>query len=219
MSRERSGFDRLAGAYRALEFLAFGRALEEARFCFLDRLGDRRAVLVLGEGDGRGLVRLLEAAPAGAVTCVDLSTAMLHRARARLREADLGRVRFVKADLLVDPLPDGPFDAVVTCFVLDCFTPEQAGALVRSVAARLEPGARWLWADFRIPARGPLRWRARAWVALLYAFFRWQTGLPARALPPSEDLIAAAGLAPVEGRDFQAGLVRSVLFSRPTPGG
>ncbi len=219
MSRAPSGFDRLAGAYRALEFFAFSSALEDARFCFLDRLGDRRSILVLGEGDGRCLARLLKAAPAATVLCVDLSAAMLDRARARLREADRPRVRFAQADLLADPLPEGPFDAVVTCFVLDCFSPEQAGALVRSVAARLAPGAHWLWTDFRIPTRGLLRWRAQAWVALLYAFFRWKTGLSAHALPPAEDLIAAAGLAPAARRDFQAGLVRSVLFRRPGPGG
>ena len=36
-------FDRLARPYRALEYLAFGRALETARFRFLDRLRYRRA--------------------------------------------------------------------------------------------------------------------------------------------------------------------------------
>lgn len=219
MSRAPRGFDRLAGAYRALEFLAFGSALEGARFCFLDRLGDRRSILLLGEGDGRCLAQLLTAAPAATVVCVDLSAAMLDRARARVGEANRPRVRFAQADLLADPLPEGPFDAVVTCFVLDCFTAEQAAALVPSIAARLAPGAHWLWADFRIPAHGLFRWRARAWVALLYAFFRWQTGLSARALPPAEELIAAAGLAPVARRDFQAGLVRSVLFSLARPGG
>jgi ubiquinone/menaquinone biosynthesis C-methylase UbiE len=208
-------FDRLVSVYRALEFLAFGPALEQARFCFLDRLRDCRSVLVLGEGDGRCLARLLRAAPGAQVTCVDLSAAMLARAASRLDAAGCARVRFVQADLLQSPLPAGRFDAVVTCFFLDCFTSGQVEALVAAIAAQLTPDAFWLWADFRLPERGPARWRAQVWLVLLYAFFRWQTGLTTRALPPAEELIGRTGFVPQACRDFQLGLVRSVLFSQP----
>ncbi|HTB79954.1 MAG TPA: methyltransferase domain-containing protein [Opitutaceae bacterium] len=211
-------FDRLAGVYRALEYLAFGRDLERARFCFLEKLHACRHVLVLGEGDGRCLAQLIRAAPAAHIDCLDLSPAMLARSAARLPPEARERVTFRCADLLAAELPLARYDAVVTLFFLDCFTAEQAADIVRRVTASLQPGACWLWADFSLPPRGVARLRARAWVALLYAFFRWQTGLPARTLPPAEELILAAGFTRKDKREFQRELVRSAFFSRPGSG-
>jgi ubiquinone/menaquinone biosynthesis C-methylase UbiE len=208
-------FDRLARVYRGLEYLAFGRDLERARFCFLDKLHDRRKILVLGEGDGRCLVQLIRAAPAADIDCLDFSPAMLAQAAARLPPEARERVIFRCADLLSAQLPPAHYDAVVTLFFLDCFTPGQAADIVRRVTVSLQSGARWLWADFALPPHGVARLRARAWLALLYMFFRWQTGLPARMLPPAEALIAAAGFMRAEMREFQCGFVRSAVFSHP----
>jgi SAM-dependent methyltransferase len=218
MSSGPRSFDRLARSYRALEFLAFGGDLERARFGLLDRLGDCRKILVLGEGDGRCLARLVRIAPTARIHCLDISAAMLRRAAARIAgTAAQARVTFQCADALTAPLPPAGFDAVITLFFLDCFTAQQAAALVDRVKAALAAEAWWLFADFALPPRGLARLRARAWLAVLYAFFHWQTGLPARALPPSEDLIVRAGFAREARRDFQNGLVRSVLFHRPKP--
>ena len=138
------GFDRLARVYRPLELLAFGRGLERARFALLDRLAACREVLVLGEGDGRCLVRLLQVAPQARVDCVDFSAAMLARAAGRLDATAKARVRFVQLDVLADDLPEKPYCAVVTMFFLDCFTDAQLALLVPRIAARLRPGGRWL---------------------------------------------------------------------------
>jgi ubiquinone/menaquinone biosynthesis C-methylase UbiE len=210
-----ANFDRLARIYRAIEFAAFGADLERARFCFLDRLSGCREILVLGEGDGRCLERLARLAPAANFHCVDASAAMLARARARVDGLNVNRrLTFTQADARSLVLRPGHYDAVVTCFFLDCFPPEPAAALVARVAASLRPGALWLFADFVLPPRGWTRWRARLWLAVLYAFFRWTTGLSARALPPSEALLAAAGFRVVASRDFQRGLLRSAVLKR-----
>ena len=218
------GFDRLSRAYRALEFLAFGRDLERARFSLLGSLADRRDILVLGEGDGRCLERLRALAPQANIHCVDASRAMLDRARARLGEAGGGaggsrggpggRVTLEHADAFEVRLEPGRHDAVVTLFFLDCFTTGRVSVLMDRIQASLAPGALWLFADFALPARGWRRWRARAWLALLYACFRWETGIEARALPESERLMSAAGWRPRAVREFQAGLVRTVLLRR-----
>jgi ubiquinone/menaquinone biosynthesis C-methylase UbiE len=214
MSSARS-FDRLARIYRVLEYGAFGRDLERARFGLLGRLAGCRDILVLGEGDGRCLARLVRHAPEARIDCFDISPAMIARAGRRLPPGTGDRVTFRCADLLTAELPDKRYDAVVTLFFLDCFTSPQTAGLVRRIAARLRPGALWLWADFTLPPRGLARWRARVWVAVLYFFFRWQTALPARALPPAEALILAAGFRREDERSFQFGLVRAALFSQP----
>jgi ubiquinone/menaquinone biosynthesis C-methylase UbiE len=211
-------FDGLARAYRVLEFLAFGRALERARFCLLDRLGDCREILVLGEGDGRCLARLVRAAPGARIRCVDASGAMLARASARLADpADRDRVTFEQANALMLELPAGRYDAVVTLFFLDCFLPDQVELLVTRVRAGLRPGARWLWADFAVPPGGWRRRRAEATLRLLYLFFRWQTGLPARTLPPAEAILERTGFERETEREFQGGLVRTTLFRDRAP--
>jgi hypothetical protein len=53
---------------------------------------------------------------------------------------------------------------------------------------------------------------------LLYAFFRWTTGIEATRLPPSEVLIARQGLRPRDVIARRAGSIRSVLFARAAAG-
>jgi cyclopropane fatty-acyl-phospholipid synthase-like methyltransferase len=208
-------FDRLARVYRALEFLAFGAALERARFCFLDRLADCHDILVLGEGDGRCLERLAALAPQARIHCVDASSAMLARAAARAAPANVNRrLTFEKADVRAASLAPGRYDAVVTFFFLDCFRAETVAELVARVDSSLRPGALWLFADFVLPPRSWTRWRARLWLAVLYAFFRWETGIQAPSLPPSEAILGQAGFRCVAVRDFQRGLVRSAVFKK-----
>ena len=218
-------FDRLAGIYRGLEYLAFGRDLERARFAHLNLLRECRSILVLGEGDGRCLERLAAAAPRAQIDCLDLSPAMLARAARRLRgRAALDQVTFRPADLLTTELPHAHYDAVITFFFLDCFTPTQAESLMSRVQTSLRPDALWLWADFDLPVHGLARWRARVWLTVLYAYFHWQTGLAARELPPVLPYLAENGFSKSTGIALQWGLVRSEVWqrqsgadSRPSP--
>jgi SAM-dependent methyltransferase len=218
LTPRRRGFDRLAGLYRWLEWLAFGRTLERARFSFLEELRDCRSILLLGEGDGRCLARLVRIAPQAQIHCVDASGAMLARAAARLAGAsrDIGaagpRVTFEHGDILTTPLASNRYDGVATFFFLDCFTPSQVDAIVADVRRSLTPDARWLFADFALPAGGFARWRARVCLAGMYAFFRWQTGLAATQLPPSEDALRRHGWHPIAEHTFRGGFVRSAVY-------
>ena len=214
MKPDRRSFDRLSGVYRVLEWLAFGADLERTRFGLLDSLRECRRVLVLGEGDGRFLARLVRRFPEISVDCLDSSAGMLARARARLTLEEQARVNFRLHDVRTAELGTGNFDAVVTLFFLDCFTEAEVTTLVARITTALRPDARWLWADFALPARGWRRWRAQVWVGGLYGFFRWQTELTARRLPPTEALLRAAGFAVCAERSLQAGLLRSAVFTR-----
>jgi Methyltransferase domain len=208
-------YDGLARIYRALEYLAFGRSLEAARFCFLDRLQDCAHLLVLGEGDGRCLARTLRLMPHLRVTCVDASAAMLRRAAGRLGAEEAARVRFVQADARAFRAPPGIYDAIMTLFFLDGFTDEEVGGIIAGIRPSLRPGARWLTADFALPARTLPRWRAHLWLAVLYAFFRWETGLQVRRLPDIDSLLESAGFRREATRGFQGGLLRSSVFRGP----
>ncbi|HTB64267.1 MAG TPA: class I SAM-dependent methyltransferase [Opitutales bacterium] len=210
-----ANFDPLARVYFLLEYAAFGRELERARFCFLEKLRNCRDILLLGEGDGRCMARLAQIAPQARLHCVDASQAMLHRAAARLDAPTRSRVTFTCAEVQAWTPPVESCDAVVTLFFLDCFSPETVAALVARMQPALRPGALWLFADFILPASGFARWRAQVWLRVMYCFFRWQTGLAVKMLPPSEAILRAAGWKPQAIRDFHGVFVRSVLFSQP----
>jgi SAM-dependent methyltransferase len=209
-------FDRVAPFYRSLEYAVFGRALERARTCHLEWLRRCGAVLVLGQGDGRLLPALLTAAPEAVVHCVDGSAAMNALARGQaVRAGGAGRVTFEQADIHHVDLPSSCYDAIVTQFVLDCFASDEAAALVANGVTALRPGGLWLDCDFEIPSRGWARVPARVSIALLYAFFRWQTGLRARGLPPVTALLGEAGLQRIAVRELRGGLLRSSVFRLP----
>ncbi|HTJ79165.1 MAG TPA: class I SAM-dependent methyltransferase [Rariglobus sp.] len=211
-SREKT-FDRLAHPYRLLEWTAFGPLLERARFRHLDHLRGRKRILLLGDGDGRVLARILALAPDANIDSVDLSGAMLAKAKSRLSPADRARVCFRHEDALQADYPAATYDAVTTFFFLDCFTDGQVSALVDRLKPSLTSDAMWLFADFAEPSRGLMRLRAKIWLWIMYAFFRWQTGLAARRLPDSENALTKAGLTRTVETSFQHGFVRSAVFA------
>lgn len=212
-----AGFDRVAGVYRALEHLAFGRQLERARFAQLDALRSCRQILIVGDGDGRCLEAVLGIARDAVITSMDASPAMLAKARRRAEAAGAGsRVIFECADIRTRALPPARYDAVLTMFVLDCFPADEAAVVVARLAAAVTSPGLWLFADFAVPSRGWRRVHARLQVSLLYAFFRWQTGITASCLPPSEALIEGEGFRPRAVRGCRLGSIRSVLFGRPS---
>jgi ubiquinone/menaquinone biosynthesis C-methylase UbiE len=215
MNSNRSGFDWLARWYRVLEFTAFGRDLERARFEFLGCLSGCSDVLLLGEGDGRCASRLADLAPDARILCVDSSPGMIARASRRIPANAAGRVSFVCADALSFTPEPGRFDAVATLFFLDCFDAHGVASIVGRMGPALRPGAPWLYADFSVPDGGIARMRARAWLAVLYFFFRRGTGLRASSLPPSEETLGRAGWSRTHCRAFQAGMIRSAVFRRP----
>ena len=208
------GYDQLARPYRLIEFLAYGRALERARFRHFELLRDRRHILLLGDGDGRGLALACRLAPHARITSLDFSAGMIDRARRRLDPADRDRVTFMCADALTAEFPAATYDAVTTLFFLDCFSGEQVRGFIDRLRPALTPDALWLHADFALPPHGWRQLRARVWLALMFAFFRWQTGLTVRALPPSGELLRAAGFNRLALADWQGSFIVSTVFQQ-----
>ena len=179
-------FGRVARVYDWLASLVFGRAQRQAQLAALRAglplAGPAPQVLVLGGGPGWVLTELLRQCPAARVLYLETSAAMLAQAQARLARyapALAPQVEFRRGSER-DLQPGEQFDAVITFFVLDCFTLEEfPGAMARLQAAR-RPGAPWLVADF-----GPPRnWWQRRLLRAMYLFFRATVGLRAQQLPP-----------------------------------
>jgi ubiquinone/menaquinone biosynthesis C-methylase UbiE len=210
-------FDHLAPHYGWMEALAAGPLLQRARTWWLPALAGRREVLSAGEGHGKFAAAFATACPTAALTCVEASAGMAARGRRREGRAG-GRARWVAATLPQWRPRPASFDAIVTCFFLDCFPRDQLPAVVAALAEGAREDAVWLVVDFAIPDRGAARWRARAIHAAMYAFFRAVTALPARRLTPPDPWLAAHGFRLEARREFSCGLLRADLWRRG-PGG
>jgi ubiquinone/menaquinone biosynthesis C-methylase UbiE len=211
-------FDGLAPHYRWMEFLLAGGKLQRCRTAFIRDIPPPRRVLMLGEGNGRCLVELLRAFPAASFTCVDASARMLECARARVLTHGLSddAIEFIHADALHWQPQTAHFDLLVTHFFLDCFRAEQLTALIPRLASAATPDARWLLADFREPASGFAKWRARWILRTMYFFFRRATHLPAKHLTPPDSFLQRSGFTLRERRLSDWGLLHGDLWQRET---
>lgn len=104
-------------------------------------------ILELGTGTGETARRVLARHPDAHLVGVDSSAPMLEEARRALPDADLRVAR------LEDPLPEGPFDLVVSTLAVHHLDAAGKADLFRRVAAVLAPGGRFVLADVVVPER------------------------------------------------------------------
>lgn len=133
-------------------------------------------VLDLGAGTGLLAGRVLEAHPAAELVLFDGAPAMLDQARTTLGD----RARYVTGDL-AGPLPEGPWDAVVSALAIHHLTDAGKADLFARVLEGLAPGGVFVNAE---QVAGPT-----AWLDDLYARRHEQA---ARALGATDDEWAAA---------------------------
>jgi tRNA (cmo5U34)-methyltransferase len=106
-----------------------------------------RRVLELGTGTGETALRVLARHPRATLVGVDASDLMLEGARAAL-PADRVDLRLGR---LEDPLPDGPFDVVVSALAVHHLDGPAKADLFARVAKLLAPGGRFVLADVVVP--------------------------------------------------------------------
>ncbi len=208
-------FDRVARLYRWAEYLSLGPLLQRTRTHFLTQLTGCRHALVLGDGDGRFLARLLAQNPQLHAVAVDTSAAMLQllvqRCNAVLPNATT-RVRTHHGSALgVEVAPET--DLIVTHFLLDCFSQPEINQIAVRLARSTRPGTLWLLSDFRVP-NNALRPLARAYIRSLYFAFRILTGLRVTQLPDPAAALAAAGFERIAHHGKMGGILYTELWRK-----
>jgi ubiquinone/menaquinone biosynthesis C-methylase UbiE len=212
-------FDALAPWYRTLEWIAFGDDLQHCRVACLGDITSPRRALIVGEGNGRFLCELLRLHPGIEVDCLDASQHMLLLARRRLQRElpeRTRRVRFLHHDIMAWAAPERHYDLLVTHFVLDCFPEAALTGIIKKLARAATDDANWLLADFCVPASGMARFRARAWLAAMYLFFRLTARIQASELIDPTPFLRVEGLGLARQQLFRKGMLKSELW-RGTP--
>ncbi len=110
--------------------------------------GSVGSVLDLGTGTGETLLRVLDRHPGATAVGVDRSEGMLAAASGRLA----GRPVQLRVAELADPLPEGPYDLVVSALAVHHLDGPEKAALFARVADVLRPGGRFVLGDVVIPA-------------------------------------------------------------------
>lgn len=237
-SRSQHGYDRLAAAYPAIEWLAFGRQLQSARVALIDELPPWRRLLILGDGDGRLLERLVQKQfhdrsqthqdhVLGGITSVDQSAAMLRRQRERIAASGVqADVEFIQADACHYEPAAGAYDVIVTPFFLDCFPAETLNVCLPQWLRGLRCGGSFYHVDFtrgdfNQPDRNVVaavwrRLRARTLLCAMHVFFRWQTGLENRQLVDTEAALMRCGLQNETQQIGCGGMTTTQIWRFPT---
>ena len=106
-------------------------------------------VVDVGCGTGLNFPSLQQAVgPTGKIVGVDITDAMLDRARQRVATEQWANVELVQSDMADFAFPSG-LSGVLSTFALT-LTPE-FDAVIRLGSAALLPGKRWVVLDFRLP--------------------------------------------------------------------
>lgn len=128
------------------------RALE------LARPGPLRAVLDLGTGTGTLAAMVADAYPEAQLTLLDGAPAMVAKAQANLG----ARAAAAVVQDFADPLPAGPFDAIVSSLAIHHLDDAGKGSLYARAYAELRPGGAFINAEQVLgetPTLDALLWR------------------------------------------------------------
>ena len=109
--------------------------------------GEAERVLELGPGTGETARRVLARHPRAHLLGIDESEGMMAAAREAL---DPARAE-LRTGRLQDPLPEGPWDVVVSCLAVHHLDGPGKADLFRRIAAVLAPGGRFVLGDVIVP--------------------------------------------------------------------
>jgi tRNA (cmo5U34)-methyltransferase len=107
---------------------------------------EARRILELGTGTGETSRRLLAVHPEARLVGIDSSEEMLEVARSEV-DADL------RVQRLEDPLPEGPFELVVSVLAVHHLEPGEKLDLFRRIRVVLATGGRFVLGDVVVPER------------------------------------------------------------------
>lgn len=151
LSREevRQTYDRIAWIYDAWAWLteskAQKRVLEFAEVC------DGSSILEVAVGTGRIFAVLVTQNPSGKNMGIDLTDAMLVRARRRLKSLDQASYWLTQGDAFALPFDEGSFDLLVNQYLFDLVPYEEMDDLIIEFKRVLKGGGKLIMTNMTEP--------------------------------------------------------------------
>lgn len=159
----RASYHGIARVYDALVPYVSSEARKIARYWLDVDNGER--VLDVGTGTGLAFFPLAEANSRGWTEGIDLSPAMLDRARQRMTNGSHARYGLRYADARTLPFPEATFDAVFSSYLLDILAPSDIRAALLEMQRVLRPNGRLVL----VYLTNPERTVEHLWTRLAYA--------------------------------------------------
>lgn len=214
--RTAQGFDRLAPYYDALTRF-FGNAILHSQTSLGRHLKEGARVLVIGGGTGEFLETWLRAHDRFTMVFVDLSPAMIARARRRIDKAGIDPDRIELRTGGIESInAHERFDAIGTFYFLDLFSEESLQRLMPRLNQALVPGGQWMVADFDIPDKPRSRKvLSRILIKMLYIFFRMICRIEAHTLPDAQATFKKFGYIRQNHDEWLGGLIVTTVWQKP----
>lgn len=206
----------IAGIYDLLASMVFGSHLQKAQTAYLHHVTPQSSLLIIGGGSGWILKEILKRSSPSSIFYLETSAAMLELARKEWGKIDKkvrGKtaIRFVHGS--EEDIPaESKFDAVLTFFLLDCYTTPEAGLLMKKLKNHLRAEGLWLFADFRIDMNSFNRFWQKLFINIMYLFFGLSCGLKNRSLPDLQQLFSDHALQMTENSYFFSGFIQSSIY-------
>lgn len=175
------GYDLIANIYDGAVRVVFGQSLAQLQHDAIERLHKAAHISIIGGGSGTILRQLMDKDAAQHYAYIEASMRMLDKAKARLTSHETLRVDFTAT------IPeDLTTDIIILPFVLDCYPSEEVKAMLTACSTHLRAGGKLLVIDFNLDKDHGFQgsWYHRAFIRLLYGFFRITGGSRTTSLPP-----------------------------------
>ncbi|WP_027000647.1 class I SAM-dependent methyltransferase [Eisenibacter elegans] len=207
-------FDRLAPVYDLMMWVVFwgqlGRATRATVRETLSGLPANSRVLVIGGGSGAILQPIWQCCPLAEIVYVEPAPRMMRRAQQQCNAVQKDRCNWIARPTAI---PRQPYDAVLTCFVLDLFAPPQNKLFVAQWATYLRVGGRWGYTDF-CAGEQAYGWR-RLLIGLMYVLCHCIAPLPHRRYYHYEQALLAHPLLQAQKpRHYFGKLIKGQVFER-----
>jgi ubiquinone/menaquinone biosynthesis C-methylase UbiE len=197
--------------YDVLSRLLFGKALIHSQVYLLKYIPPGSKIMIVGGGTGWILDEISKLYPSGLdITYVEMAEKMVGRAMKRHMGANV--VDFVNNDVrkLTTPIL---YDVVITPFLFDNFSQENAGSMFEHIHKFVKPEAIWLYCDFQLTGK----WWQNILLRSMLIFFRTMCNIEANKLPDMQKSFRANGYKPIAQQTFFGDFVISEVYNRHVP--
>lgn len=200
-------YDLIARIYDPLSRVVFGRTLMRAQEALVPCIPPHSTILIAGGGTGWILERIAAIYSQGLVIdYVEPSARMMELSRQRSCGDNIVRFHQVPIEQFIST---ERYSIVITPFLFDNFSQEQAEQVFHHIAAMQARASLWLYTDYDVRADSP--WWQKLLLHIMYVFFGMVSGVASRKMPDMETLFAD-GHVPVFTTRWYRGFILSVAY-------